>query len=260
MFFEYAPGRDIYYEVHGEGSPLLFVPGWTMDHTVFSGQTEHFKKDHRVILFDPPGCGQSSRFEHYDFALYTDVLRKLLAVLSLYDVTLICWSMGGEIGVRYCTEERTRVKRLVLVCSTPSFVQREGWDHGMPLAVARRFRRGLDRDAVATFALFRQETMKGDTDRRIEAALIRSGLRSDLQMAKDLFDEFLVQDERPLLPRLDLPVHIIAGAYDAVCHPKASEYMAAAVTGATIYLLQSGHVPFLVAPGSFNAHVRQLLS
>ena len=54
-------GVDLYYESHGEGEPLILIPG-----TGFAGdvwdieQTGPLAKNLRVITFDQRGCGRSS--------------------------------------------------------------------------------------------------------------------------------------------------------------------------------------------------------
>ena len=50
-FFEVEPGVKLYYEVSGEGPPLVFVPGWTFSTDVFDHQIAHFSRTHRVVTF-----------------------------------------------------------------------------------------------------------------------------------------------------------------------------------------------------------------
>ena len=52
-YLEIEPGVELYYVDRGQGTPLIFVPGWTFTHEVFVHQIEHFAKTHRVIAFDP---------------------------------------------------------------------------------------------------------------------------------------------------------------------------------------------------------------
>ena len=51
--------RRVYYEVHGEGDPVLLVNGLGADHLAWGLQTEAFRERHRVIVFDNPGVGQT---------------------------------------------------------------------------------------------------------------------------------------------------------------------------------------------------------
>jgi non-heme chloroperoxidase len=58
---EVDPGSSIYYSDEGKGTPILFVPGWTMSSEVFAKQQAAFAKTHRVIVLDPRGQGRSSK-------------------------------------------------------------------------------------------------------------------------------------------------------------------------------------------------------
>jgi pimeloyl-ACP methyl ester carboxylesterase len=52
---EVEPGSRLYYSDEGKGTPILFVPGWTMSSEVFAKQQAAFAKTHRVIVLDPGG-------------------------------------------------------------------------------------------------------------------------------------------------------------------------------------------------------------
>ena len=55
-------GVKIYYESHGEGQPLVFIPATGFSGEVWkSHQIPELSKSMRVIVFDPRGCGRSSR-------------------------------------------------------------------------------------------------------------------------------------------------------------------------------------------------------
>ena len=59
-YLEVEPGVELYYEDHGAGSPLVFVPGWTFTTEVFVHQVEYFSGTHRVVSFDPRSQGRST--------------------------------------------------------------------------------------------------------------------------------------------------------------------------------------------------------
>ncbi len=50
---------EIYYEVHGDGAPLLFCNVTGLDHQAWKfHQVPEFSRDHKVILFDYRGTGE----------------------------------------------------------------------------------------------------------------------------------------------------------------------------------------------------------
>lgn len=95
-FFEVEPGIELYYEDEGEGSPLVFVPGWTFSTEFFQHQISHFSKTHRVVSFDPRSQGRSSYTLHgIDYVTQGADLCKLIDYLKLENPVLIGWSAGS---------------------------------------------------------------------------------------------------------------------------------------------------------------------
>ncbi|MEQ8375104.1 alpha/beta hydrolase [Labrenzia sp. ac12] len=94
-FFEVEPGVDLYYEDHGSGLPIVFVPGWTFTTQVFEHQIEAFAKDHRVITFDPRSHGRSTlTLEGNNYVTQGADLAKLLDHLKVEKPVLVGWSFG----------------------------------------------------------------------------------------------------------------------------------------------------------------------
>lgn len=54
-------GTSIYYEIQGEGAPLVLLPGLGCTHVMWDPQVARFADDHRIVTFDPRGVGKSGR-------------------------------------------------------------------------------------------------------------------------------------------------------------------------------------------------------
>jgi non-heme chloroperoxidase len=94
-YFETEPGVELYYEVKGEGRPLIFVPGWTFTTEVFDHQVAHFSKSYQVISFDPRSQGRSTITVHgNDYTTQSADLAKLIDHLNLINPVIIGWSYG----------------------------------------------------------------------------------------------------------------------------------------------------------------------
>ena len=94
-----ANGQQLYYEIHGEGEPLLCVHGLSCDTLAWIPQIQAFAAEHRTVIFDNRDVGQSSMAEPgYDIA---DMARDALALadeLELESFHLLGVSMGGAIA------------------------------------------------------------------------------------------------------------------------------------------------------------------
>ena len=49
------PDATLYYEACGEGEPLIFVHGHSLDRRMWRKQVEYFKEHYRVICYDARG-------------------------------------------------------------------------------------------------------------------------------------------------------------------------------------------------------------
>ena len=101
---------SIYYEVHGRGKPLLFLPGWTCTTRFFRKNVESLSKDRKVVLMDFRGHGESEKVLHgHRIARYAMDVLNLIEALELDEVTLAGWSMGAAIAWNYQLPDRKSV-------------------------------------------------------------------------------------------------------------------------------------------------------
>ena len=104
---------QIYYEVTGSGESIIFVHGFTLDHTMWKSQVEYFSKNYQVITYDARGFGMSS----LPNSLYDHVadLHALLNHLDINQVHLIGLSMGGRIATNFTITHPEMVTSLILM-------------------------------------------------------------------------------------------------------------------------------------------------
>jgi len=53
--------KDAFLTQAGQGTPIVFIPGWTMAADIWEGQIAYFSKSHRVVAYDPRSQGRSSK-------------------------------------------------------------------------------------------------------------------------------------------------------------------------------------------------------
>lgn len=95
-FFETAPGISIHYVDKGQGTPIIFVPGWGFSLDAFEKQVEYFSKDYRVICVDPRAHGRSTVTDlGYDHMSHAQDIVNLINYLDLKDIVLVGWSFGA---------------------------------------------------------------------------------------------------------------------------------------------------------------------
>ncbi len=107
---------QLYYEVHGEGDPIIFSHGWMCDCSVWNSQIEFFSKKYKVITYDQRGHGRSDKPEgNYSIQTLSNDMHSLIQKLNLEKVTLVGHSMGGMAALVFALDHPDKISKLVLV-------------------------------------------------------------------------------------------------------------------------------------------------
>ena len=91
---------EIHYEEHGRGRPMLFLSETACDGEVWKiHQVPEFSRDHRVIIHDYRGTGQSSKPSiDYTTRMFADDVVALMDCLDAEDAIVVGHSMGGRVA------------------------------------------------------------------------------------------------------------------------------------------------------------------
>jgi len=117
-YFPFA-GRQVFYEDHGQGSPLLLLNGVFMSTTSWEPFVPVFSRQNRLLLLDFLDQGKSDKLEYqYGQELQVDVAVALLDYLGLEAAHVVGISYGGQIALRMALTKVGRVTKLVLANTT----------------------------------------------------------------------------------------------------------------------------------------------
>lgn len=111
-----ANGQELYYELHGQGPPLVLVMGIGYDSSLWRlAQVPALSRAFQVVLVDNRDAGRSSQATRpYTIADMADDLAGLLDGLRVPRTHLLGLSMGGMIAVEFALRHPDRLDRLVL--------------------------------------------------------------------------------------------------------------------------------------------------
>ena len=109
-------GQELYYEIHGDGPPLVLVMGIGYDSSLWTlQQVPVLSTRFQVVLLDNRDAGRSSRTDHpYTIADMADDVAGLLDALEIQRTHLLGLSMGAMIGMEFALRHSDRLDRLVL--------------------------------------------------------------------------------------------------------------------------------------------------
>lgn len=91
---------DLYYEVHGEGPPVVFASGWGLSHTVWEPAVDRLSSRFRCVVYDPRGVGMSDAGERSTFEPdeHADDLLAVCEAADAWDAHVVGHELGGRVA------------------------------------------------------------------------------------------------------------------------------------------------------------------
>jgi pimeloyl-ACP methyl ester carboxylesterase len=108
-------GLHMYYEIHGEGRPILLLHGGIADDAAWSKTIPEFAKSHQVIAPEQMGHGHTADLPSLEFSYrqMAEDTAALLAELKIGSVDVVGWSDGGIVGYLLAIHHPQLVRKLV---------------------------------------------------------------------------------------------------------------------------------------------------
>ena len=250
-------GVKIYYEVEGQGPPLVMAHSLTRDLNAWRtfGYAAALKNEFRLILFDARGHGRSDKphdADGYGARMQEDVVA-VLDDAGVWKSHYFGYSMGAMIGFRVAVRYPNRFNSFVLGGASP---------YVFPEAMTKAFEDGIE--GFGTLSVSREEYVL-----RRERVLGRP-LTAEEKDASAAWDAKAlvavmtsVLDMPPLNPhdlsKISVPCLVYCGDADPF-HSGARESVAAMPQAQFHSLLGLGHSPALLESGRALPHVRQFLA
>jgi pimeloyl-ACP methyl ester carboxylesterase len=259
-------GQELYYEIHGDGQPLVLVMGIGYDSSLWTlQQVPELSTRFRVVLLDNRDAGRSSRANHtYTIADMADDVAGLLDALDIHRTHLVGLSMGAMIGMEFALRHADRLDRLVLAgpgaaparsavdpISTWNWVKAN--DPSGEVFGAQQF------TWLFSSTFLRNQQAVQDT-----IALLASNPNP---IEPDAYDRqtqaYLRFDALDLLGGITAPTLVIVGEQDLLTPPWVAREVADGIPGARFELITgdgSSHVMPLERPDDFNQLVMGFLA
>lgn len=249
-------------EVRGSGPTVALLHGWGLNLRVWDGLADVLSDQFRTVAVDLPGHGRSGWLpERSSFAGQAEQVHEAVAaVAATYSV--LGWSLGGQIALQLAAAPDTAaaVDRLALIAATPRLSRAPDWPYGAAPQRLAEQEAALRTDYRRTVGEFLELQVRGSAGgeaalAQLRAALFAHGEARPQALARGLA---LLRDGdlRPLLGSIAQPALVIAGQYDRVTLPAASQALAEGLADARfVEIRRAAHAPFL----SHLPEVTQLL-
>jgi pimeloyl-ACP methyl ester carboxylesterase len=113
-------GIQIYYEIHGQGDPLVLIMGLRRNAEWWRYQIPTLSQSFQVVVFDNRGAGRSDKPDMaYSIGLFAEDTKELMIALGIQRAHILGISMGGYIAQELAIRYPEGVRSLILGCTGP---------------------------------------------------------------------------------------------------------------------------------------------
>jgi pimeloyl-ACP methyl ester carboxylesterase len=253
-----VPGGRLYYEVAGEGQPILFIHADVSDHSMWSEQVAAFAPKYRVIRYDKRGFGKTTSADGA-YSPREDIVA-LLARLGVANTFVVGLSNGGALALDFALEHPEMVDGLVVVAGGVSGFQAPPTED--EARVFKTYEELAERkDEAGLLDLGVHVWCDGPFQPEGRAAAsVRECIRQTMSAnARDHHEDLQPSElEPPAMERLGAmttPTLVLLGSYDFPSGNAAMELLAARVQGAQKTAFETAHLVNMEQPEQFNARV-----
>jgi pimeloyl-[acyl-carrier protein] methyl ester esterase len=252
---------SLHVERAGSGPPVVLLHGWGLHGGIWKDLAATLARQFTVITVDLPGHGHS---RHVAMPEPLGAVTELIANLVNEPATWLGWSLGGFVALDVASRYAHKAERLVLVGSTPRFVQGRDWPTAMPAGVFSQFAANLGHDYRGTVMRFLSLQAGNDAEGRKLIKTLRGEIfargEPDLQSLASGLSLLERSDLRQAVTGISAPALVIHGQHDRLAPPAAGEWLAGAMTNARLAMMEgAGHAPFLSHPQRFLDTVSRFL-
>lgn len=239
---------ELYYEIHGEGKPLVLISGLGYSNWQWHKMVPLLAEYFQVITFDNRGVGQSDKpAGPYTAQMLAQDTVGLLDALNIEKAVIVGHSMGGFIAQAIALDFPQRVEKLIL-CST-NF----GGPNHAPITpeamkvltdvtsdALTRFKNGLAVSTAAGWSEKNPAMIEEWVRWRVANPIEPVHYQAQMAIGLGLLPEAAAFENK--LPRLNVPTLILFGAHDKVVPPANADLLAQKIAGSTVVIFpDAGH-------------------
>ena len=256
-------GLNLYYEIEGDGAPLVLIPGFAAGRWIWFKQTADLSRHFRVISFDPRGVSASDKPEGAQtIGLLADDVAHMLETIGIESAHVVGASFGGFVAQEFALKYPAMTRKLVLCCTSFG-----GPNHVVPAPEtlqALASTKGLnseDRMRENLLLAFTPEYVQTQVD---EVDLIVH-LRATNEVPEHIYLSQLQAamsfNVESRLAEIKSPTLVLSGDADIIVPVENSQNLAEKIPGARIHIVVGGsHTFFIEQAGEFNRIIREFLA
>ena len=255
-------GCNFYYEIHGNGDPLVLIMGLRRNIEWWYRQIPELSRHFQVIAFDNRGAGRSDKpGMEYSIRLFADDTAGIMDALDISKASILGVSMGGYVAQELAINYPAKVQCLVLGCTGP------GGDMAVVMTPERMEKftanKGLGPEEILLKDMdiyFSDDYVSRHAEKIEEFAEISMRYYQPAEAFFRQYDACLRHDTGDRLHLISVPVLILTGDDDPLVPPRNSNILEGLIAGADLMVFPGGrHCFFIEYADQFNKKVVEFL-
>ncbi|WP_405059481.1 alpha/beta hydrolase [Kribbella sp. NBC_01505] len=249
-----------------DGRTVVLAHGFGCDQNMWRLTVPALAPEHRVVLFDYVGSGQSdlSAFDESRYASldgYAEDVVEVADALDLTDAVFVGHSVSAMIGVLAAQKAPERFGALVMVGPSPRYVDDGDYHGGFSAEDIDELLASLEANYLG-WSTAMAPVIMGTPDRpELGDELTQSFCATDPAIARVFARTTFLSDSRADLASVRVPTLILESTEDVIAPRQVGAYVHDAVAGSTLVTLDAtGHCPHLSAPEATNQALTTFLA
>jgi non-heme chloroperoxidase len=260
-----SDGAHIYYEVEGEGQPIVLIHGWGCSGRFYKQNVDGLKDKYQVVTIDMRGHGRSSKMlGTYTIDRMAQDIHEVAEALDLKHMMLMGWSMGGPTMLAYWKlfgNDNGRVAGLGLIDMTPYPFSDGAWNsHSLNhhnYEGFNKFQRALLTDQDAFLHAFEKNIFKDGKIPEKYAWMHDEMKKLPPYIGVALYCDYCYSDYTDVLPTITVPTLVVSADSGIFPHSvKQGTWIASQIPkGEFVPFEKGGHFLFGIEADKFNKAV-----
>ena len=256
-------GLKLYYEIEGDGAPVVLIPGFAAGRWIWFKQAEDLSRNFRVVIFDPRGVSASDKPEGAQtIGLLADDIAHLLQTIGIASAHIVGASFGGFVAQEFALKYPTMTQKLVLCCTSFG-----GPNHVLPAPetlqalVSTKGLNSEDRMRANLLLAFTPEYVRTQVAEVDHIVHLRATNEVPEHIYLSQLQAAMNFNAESRLAEIKSPTLVLSGDADVIVPVQNSRNLAERISGARLQIVKGGsHTFFIEQAGEFNRIVTEFLA
>lgn len=245
--------------------PMMFAHGYGCDQKMWRFITPEFENEHKIILFDHTGSGNSDKsaydFEKYDSLQgYAQDIIEICDELKISKIIFVGHSVSCMIGVLAAIQRPDLFDKLVLIGPSPCYINYDNYLGGFSRIDIEDMVDTLESNYLG-WSSYITPVIAGHPDEpEHEDELHNSFCRMNPEIAKHFARVTFLSDNRDDLAKLTVPAQVIQSNPDVIAQNTVGMFVHNQLKNSIYTQIEvPGHIPHLTNPAATISAMREFI-